>query len=541
MKNICILIVAIMLMVAPIQGQTKDLKDKAPSTGVAKGKIINIGGEKQLFIDDLFFETARDVKLKLNPALKTGEKNLQREKPWESADINWFTVIKDGDKFCMWYECYDLAGWDAPDDTAFCYATSTDGIKWTRPNLGLFEYQGGKNNNILFRLIGATPQQHEVAREKNIKDNDPAFRSICPPNNHSRVHGTGVFIDPAAPPEQRYKGVSQGLWWQRKLTPPLAPSAHRIAGMYSPDGIHWTRYQEPICDIMADSQYSCFWDQSLGKYVLYGRYIPGTDRGRSLGRSESKDFTNFAPLSLVLKSDDNDPQPCDMYNPAAIKYPYAANAYFMFISLFQHTPQTLDIHLAVSRDGIHWTRPDQKIPFIPLGKKGEFDSGSLYIGQGLIKVGNELWQYYGGSPLTHAESEPDKLKIQGNGRIFSRVVSRLDGYVSVEAGPQGGDFVTPLLNYSGNTLMLNVKVRPGGEVRVGLQDASGQPIAGRTVEDCQPITGDDVDIQVRWKTDGGLAELSGKPVKLNIKIKDADLFAFQFTEIDKTGPQKSQK
>jgi len=465
--------------------------------------VIKVGKERQLFIDDLFFERSRDVSLRVNPAVKTGEKNVERDREWESATLNWFSVAEYDGNYHIWYEAYDIDGWPTGDDTAFCYAISTDGIHWTKPSLGLFEYKGSKANNILFRMIG-------------------------PKDSHSRVHGAGVFIDPVAPAGERFKAVSQGQF----LTEPFHPigwgsgkSYYNIAGMVSADGLHWTRFAKSICHIMADSQYSCFWDASLSRYVLYGR-VGG--RGRSIGRSESADFRHFEPLTLVAQSDDNDPQPCDLYNPAALKYPYAANVYLMFFSLFQHEPQTLDIRLAVSRDGIQWTRPDRNTPFILLGKKNDFDSGSLYMGQGIVRVGDELWQYYGGSPLNHAEGELENLVKEGNSRTCSRVVSRLDGYVSVEAGPKGGSFVTPSLLFEGNLLKLNVKVRPGGSVRVGLLDEQGQPVSRRSLEDCLPITGDHVDTMVMWKTGGDVSVRAGKPTKLQIELVNSSLFAFQF-------------
>ncbi len=105
----------------------------------------------------------------------------------------------------------------------------------------------------------------------------------------------------------------------------------------------------------------------------------------------------------------------------------------MFPSLFQHEPQTLDIRLAVSRDGVHWTYPDQKTPFIALGQDGEFDSGSLYMGQGMIRRDDELSLYYGGSRLNHAEGELENLTKPDGSRIFSRVTVPLDRFVSAEA------------------------------------------------------------------------------------------------------------
>ena len=478
-------------VIVPLDGAIKFYR--LADASVSSLLSLNVGSNKQLFIDNLFFESSTNVALKVHPPVKTGEKNLQREQPWESATLNWFNVMQEGGNYRMWYECYDIDGWPTTDDTSFCYAESTDGIYWTRPNLGLFTYQGSSNNNILYRMIG-------------------------PPGANSRVHGTGVFVDPTAPPASRYKAVSQGLF--DAFTPP-----YRIAGMYSADGLQWTRYPAPVCQVFADSQYSGLWDARLQKNVIYGRAFSAT--GRALGRSESADFTNFAELNLVLATDGNDPTDSDLYNPTALQYPYATNVYLMFPSLYQHTPDTLDIRLAVSRDGVTWTWPE-RVPFIPLGPIGQFDSGSLYMGQGLIRNGDDLWLYYSGSPLKHNEAELDQLILPGSGRVFSRVVSRLDGFVSADAGTGGGSFLTPSLMFTGNSLKLNVQVSPGGAVRVGLLDACGAPVSGRAIEDCLPITGDGVALVVHWNTGTDVSGRAGNPTKMRVEMQNASLYAFQF-------------
>lgn len=468
--------------------------------------VIDVGSEKQLFIDTLFFSSAQGIALQVNPARKSGEHNVQRDQPWESATLNWFSVMEDragtlqGDKaprakYRMWYETYDVEGWPTMNDTSFCYAESTDGITWTKPDLGLLSYQDSTETNILFRQIG-------------------------PEGAHSRVHGASVFKDPNAPKEERYKAVSQGMF-SSKGTPP-----YYVAGMYSADGLQWTRYPDPICEVFADSQYSSFWDDQTNQYSLYGR-VAG--RGRALGRTTSEDFSFFEPLKLVLETDDNDPPNSDLYNPAALKYPYAANAYFMFPSLFQHDTETLDIHLAVSRDGVTWTWPEKGNAFIPLGKPGEFDSGSLYMGQGILRVGDELFQYYGGSPIKHNESKLENLVLPGNSRTFSRVTSRLDGLVSVEPNGENSFFVTPPLRFTGNILKLNAHIRDSGYLRVALLDDEGNAIPGKTTDECDAIIGDAIDALVLWKENGDLTAHAGAPVRLRIELHNASLYAFRFT------------
>jgi hypothetical protein len=462
--------------------------------GPGRSGHLKVGSDRVLLIDESYFDKAENVRLRLQPPRKTGEETLIPEHPWENATLNWFCVLSDAGKHRMWYECYDLDGWFAADDTSFCYAESKDGIRWLKPKLGLFQYGASKENNILFRQIG-----EGTAR--------------------SRLHGTGVFIDPTAPKESRYRAVSQGLF-QGLGKPP-----HRVAGMYSADGLRWTRYAQPICLDAADSQYSGFWDSRLKKYVLVGRV---SGRGRALGRSESADFFRFDPLKLVLQSDPQDPPDTDLYNPAALIYPYAPNVYFMFPSLYDHRSDTLDIRLAVSRDGVRWTWPERGTPYIARGGPGTWDSGSLYMGQGIIPAGKDLFLYYSGSPLRHNNSELENLKKPQNRRKYSRVVTRRDRFVGADADQKGGYFITFPLLFSGKELRLNVAVREGGRVRVGLLDEQGRTVAGHAMEDCRPITDDDTDVQVRWQAGADLSARAGEWTRLRVEMKNARLYGFQF-------------
>jgi len=131
--------------------------------------------------------------------------------------------------------------------------------------------------------------------------------------------------------------------------------------------------------------------------------------------------------------------------------------------------------------------------------------------------------------VNHKEGELENLVKPGNGRIFSRVVVPMDRYVGLEAGPEGGWFITRPLKFSGNILKFNVSTRPGGSVRVGLLDSNGSGIAGRSIEDCVLITGDHMDVLVRWKDNGDVMRWAGRPTKIRVEMTNASLYAFRFT------------
>lgn len=466
-------------------------------TAAEQAQPIDIGTDKILLVDERFLAKSEGVRLKLHPPRKTGERILVSEFPWENATLNWFSVLRDGKKFRMWYECYDVEGWPTADDTSLCYAESDDGIHWSRPKLGLFSYHGSKENNILFRQIG----------ERNFR---------------SRVHGSGVFLDPTAPPEARYKCVSQGLFQG------IGERPYYVAGMSSPDGLTWHRNPEPICFVFADSQYSWFWDSELHRYVLFGRV--SSSRGRAVGRSVSQRFDHFDPLSLVLESDEGHPDQSDLYNPACFPYRGSAKLYLMFPSLFQHQPDTLDIRFSVSRDGEHWTWPDLETPFIPLGQSGDFDSGSLYMANGCLEVGDELWFYFSGSPLKHEETSLEKLADPGNRRVYSRAIAQRDRLVSVSTIAVKGEIESALLRVMGNRLIVNGRTQSGGSIRIGVLDAQGNPLPGYSIRDCQPLTGDRSDWVVQWEDGESSITWGDQPIRLRLELQNAELFGFQFQD-----------
>jgi hypothetical protein len=457
-----------------------------------------IGSEPVLLIDHTDVLSPEDVRRKIHPPRKTGDRLIVAEHPWESATLNWFSVLRDGDRYRMWYECYDVDGWPTADDTSFCYAESTDGIHWKKPELGLVSYQGSSRNNILFRQIG-----------------EGSYRS--------RVHGSCVFIDPLAPPAARYRCVSQGLFQG------IGDRPYYVAGMSSPDGLHWTRDPQPICHVFADSQYSGFYDPLQKKYVLYGR-VAGRG-GRAVGVATSDRANQFSPLNLVLQAAENHPADADLYNPACLPWPNRAGLYLMFPSLFRHGEDTLEIHLAVSRDGIQWTWPDSQAAFIPRGDSADFDGGSLYMANGAcIPTGNDLSFYFSGSPLKHAEVELENLARPENRRVISRAVAQSDRLVSVTSTAPIGRFVTQPLRFQGTRLIVNGITEKDGALRVELLDESGIPIPGFQVSDCIPLTSDQSAWPVSWKNQKDLVAVVGRTIQLRFTLERAHVFGFHFRD-----------
>src|SRR5436309_465427 len=120
-----------------------------------------------LFVDDadvLYRAGTRRVLVPLkrysaNPLIRGGEK------PWEVA-IAWTSVYREPDtgRYQLWYQAF--AGDAARDKTrrcTVCYAESEDGIHFTKPNLGLFDFNGLKETSIVLVANGGTSDRYGVS------------------------------------------------------------------------------------------------------------------------------------------------------------------------------------------------------------------------------------------------------------------------------------------------------------------------------------------------------------------------------------------
>ena len=453
---------------------------------------VNIGSRKQLFIDHSLIAAAHDVALTMNPPRKTGESCIVSDRPWEGHRVGGYTSVAEDDGiYKMWYDAIasDGSRW-------LCYATSEDGVHWEKPSLGLVEFGGTKETNILF-----PPQK-------------TPFEPGC------------VFKDtnPDCPPEQRYKAVvtyhptkdQTGTW-----------------ALVSPDGLRFSPLGDGPCFRASDTGNIAFWDEAIGRYVGYVRMWQPM---RKVGRCEFDDFARWGQERTVFGYDALDGDRVDYYTNAALKYPYAANAYFIFPSLYFHLPEPpegkfrndgpLDIRMAVSRDGNTWTQPSRK-PFVPRAVEGTFDDSALYMLHGLLRQGPELWMYYIGKDFTHGAYDVAKDRRKG---VISRLVLRLDGFVSADSSYTGGTLATAPVVFEGSRLELNYEAGVGGHVQVELRGADGAAIGGFSLGEADPLRGNSVQATVTWKGSSDVSALAGKPVTLHFVMRDAKLYAFQFTQ-----------
>ncbi len=476
------------------------------STPVDDSKAVYIGTQKQLFIDEFLVAFSQNVTLTMNPPHQIFEPVLAADKPWEVLGIGAYNiVIKEGEKFRMWYDALFIGGLPQEGARRLCYAESTDGINWHKPVLGLVEFDGSKENNI-----------------------------VAPLNPRRSMQGATVFIDARAPEEERYKLWSKLLVTKEDRAKGLESG---LWAMYSPDGIHWTPYDDnPNPRTHCDTQNVVFWDESIERYVGYVRWKEGEEekRWRAVGRVESTDFHNWSKVEKVFEADEldlnviparGDIPVVDFYTSAAMKYPFAQNTYFMLPSAFWHWgedrfPDTMDVQLLTSRDGIRWQRAGGRKSFMRLGPSDGLASKMIFSCPGVVRVGDELWLYFAGF------NQPHFAKSRGS--ALFRSILRLDGFISADTPYEGGELTTVPIVFSGSRLELNLDTSAGGSVKVEIQNESGCPIDGFKLEDVDELNGNSVRMLVTWNGKSDVSALADKAVKIRFVMRNAKLYAFQF-------------
>jgi len=480
---------------------------------------LDVGTRKQLLFDDALTTSKVGFVTTMNPAPRFGGPVLVPDQPWEEARLSTGqSIIEDAGIYKMWYTSRDKKrNW------YLCYATSEDGVHWVKPNLGIIKWEGNSQNNIVF----AGTDRITYAGQFNVfKDpNESGSKKF-------KLSHTSNLKD-----QRELAALPEVFTWDYSDAE-LHKSRSFISAAYSPDGLHWTPGKSArVIDWYSDTQDVAFWDDRIQKYVLFVRWNH-EELDRCIGRSESLDFDHFPKPELVLTPDALDPIITGLYNSAAMKYPYAERAYFLFPSAFYHSKGDVkggadgsEAQVATSRDGVHFLRPWRKA-FLGVGLEGSVDASQVYLGTGMICRGDEFYLYYTGYKPLHHDSETMLPRTGGIGMV--RI--RLDGFVSQDAPPTssqdsaGGVLTTIPLKFSGNHLEVNFDAGAGGWLKVEILDGHGRALPGYGLAEAGLLLGNSVRKKVTWQGKSDLSPVQGKVVQIRFTGRSVKLYAFQFSE-----------
>jgi hypothetical protein len=425
--------------------------------------VLQLGSRKHLFIDDALIESMTGVKLTVNPPTRQDTDVEVKSSIWRPGVFD-----NDGKVHLVVPDSYESEG------GLVHLLTSEDGLHF------MYHRQSP--------ILKATPCYGNAWKDLN----------------------------PNVGPEESFKFTA----W----------AGNRGIYLYmSPDGLHWRRNETTMLPLVSGGEAETFWDDQRGCYVSFLKRdssfktdsCPGS--GRRAVMFETKLITKTWPFNVL-------PEPyfekwpfpaltCEgpvifdetsygqVYRTRAIKYPWAPDTYLAFIWRIAECRST---ELAVSRNGIEWTFLANKGWYYDKGTHEEVVS--IY---GLIRRGDEIWQY---ADFGACHSTPP--------RTWARMKQRLDGFVSLDAGPETGTIVTRPFVFEGKKLTLNVAA--AGSIRVGLDNQDGKPASGFSVNDCDPIKADSVGHVVTWNGNSDVSSLAGSVLHLRLVMQDAKLYAFEF-------------
>ncbi len=463
------------------------------------------GPWRRLFLDAMVVEQQQGLERVFHAARKfEGNPVVRAEYPWEKypsygGPYLYGTVLRDEGKLRMWYHVH-IGGYGN------AYAESTDGVHWTKPMLGLRSYGKIKDTNLYLTQC-QDPNEN------------PPFRQS------GQCHNASIIKRPwEKDPAKRYVLFCYGVDYRHA----------RCA--YSPDGLRWT-FDPATAEkglFRSADVLNFFYDPYKSRYVA--TWKTATRRGRAAGVVWSNDGLKWTKpvATAVFAADDLDPDATQVYGMPVFPYQglyigqaWIYNARWMKTTGYsdqgmyeaeRDSPCTMDVQLAWSWDLINWTRPPQREPFIPRGKKGEFDSGMIYTAIAPVQMGDELWFYYGGWDGPH-NGRNSKANI-GLAKL------RLDGFCSMRAGDTEGWFVSRRERFRVPKVTINARVRPGGYVAAEIVDTANKPIPGFTRKDCVPFTGDSVRHVLTWKTTALPEDQIGGDKKFRFYLKNADLYSY---------------
>ncbi|WP_133793655.1 hypothetical protein [Prosthecobacter fusiformis] len=426
------------------------------------------------------------------------------------------SIIRENNKYRLWYVAFDddKTNKVASSRWRAAYAESDDGLNWVKPNLGLVEFAGNKNNN----LILTQPAPFGFV---NVK----------------------VLLDPEDPdPARRYKISSHVYFRHNTRLGTLMP-------FVSADGLTW-RSEREIITKKAELQKKdvllpgIHFEPSGGLYKWDGMFYasgqnsmdaPRPYHGRVARVYRSPDFYHWSQTSSLAftrtaqntllgpgrsREGEQTHEGISVWNRGNI---------LLGISGVWHGAKewkdvSIDLGFVVSNNGVHFREPAYERLFLERGKDGEWDQGGLIQGQGFENIGDETFVYYGAWDPRHWEEEP----LRGGVGIAVLPRDRFGDLVVEKSGEGPGDYQLPEVTSEFITKAIDVRTGSsprfyvnaeglGNEasLKIELLDAQERPVPGYSGKNAAIVTKSGFQTPVEWK---GKTGASGLPKRICVHV-----------------------
>lgn len=518
--------------------------------------VYDLGSKRELFTDDFFVSSLEgDVRKKVHQLIPD-EVVITLDEPHEitNTSSSYNSIIFDGKRYLLYYRAHarvpSASDINGNSRYILCVAETTDGINFKRckVNISTEGYNVVLDNKMTDHLV------------KN------GAANVMP-------GVTTPFYDtnPNCPVDERYKLISTN-------------EKARQYAMYlfvSPDGFHFKLKHGPFKlepGSGYDSPNQAFYDHSIGAYRLFHRGFrdDGFTWKRTIMTHITEDFVNFTPLGKLAfngRFDKLFAQGQELYTNAIRPYFRAPHIMLGFPMRYydgsmipgMHLPSPYNERTPNTNHEGEWnsrilSRPNLKTRLSIIKKQMRYAmcstdtviissrDGKNFYGHGESLLNpppcDDSWVYGAGTVFMgmiptrskFGKGAPDELSFYSAEGLWSdgtctfrRYHIRMDGFVSLNFGVEGGVMATPLFKFKGGSLSLNISTGGFGGFKAEFRDENGNPIPGYTFEDSLPEIGNDIAMIARWKTHGpDVRSLEGKTVQLAIKARNADIYSIAF-------------
>eukprot|EP01084_Bolivina_argentea_P177181 306449_1 len=425
------------------------------------------------------FASSHNYTIILSPDLIKYENNplFIQDRPWEVRIDNGYPNIiyspetpNKNKTFQLWYADWLHAN---PHIEGTCYAESNDGINFIKPNLGIIEFNGTKNNNIVFKNCGGLGIWKDIYT-KNESERYKAFGTLT-----NSISGTAV----------------------------------------SPNGIYnWSDFRQLSLNNRYDTHNNMFFDiNKTNKYIAVTRGIEFPPRTVAISDSKNNLFNSSFRNVSVVESGGNINQ---TYAQITFKY---YGIYLGLVMIFDSntTTQRVFCELSYSTDLVQWYRINpgkQLIPLSPLSDNA-FDSYICFSAAYPIVYNNRIRLYYFGGNGPHNGPRNSS---------FALATIRLDGFAGITNDNNKSKIAmieTYELLINGKYFIVNIDIKSqyNSYAKIGLKN-----INGFQLNDSDTINGNVTDYVVSWNGKQEITNLIGKNVIIQFELYQSILYTFNF-------------
>ena len=449
---------------------------------------------------------------KKNIALKCSDK-------WEGVHNGYGGIMKIDGKYRMYYcargqgASYLGINSGVADAPLVCVAESTDGINFTKPTVGRYEFGGDKNNNIVFMP------------ESNLD----TFTVIYDTN-------------PDCPEDEKFKAIARDVCMEH-------------ADFYaSADGYDFRFIERIKLKGTFDTYNVAFWDELSGEYRMYFRGFHHQGGGdafaeekdvindiRDVRFATSRDFRNW-DYKGIIKFDEGQTD-IPLYTNQIIRYyrepstmigfpvryidrdAEKKNYNFMPLADLRNDiierknregSAITDCAIMTSSDGFTFNRREKAFMSPGIESENNWWYGDCYTVYGLVETENE-----------EDSAKEISFYMGENYRIrnvdFRRYTLRLDGFFSWTDDGNGGVLITKPFVLKNKNMYINFETSALGRAVVTVLDKDGNELEGYR---SYTTFGNSTNRRIEFEKP--LDELTGQEIKLKFEIKDSYLYSYTF-------------